>query len=102
MEFSQTGYEHLDNLNTVLQSRFMLEMPEYQPLTKAQMRGALSCFNMLKQFDEFAENAESAMKEYWQSANAFNREDKFINEMAKKLQLTGRQIDSIFEMGLTL
>ncbi len=99
---ANAGYEHLDNMNTVLLSRLNVEPPEFQPLTKAQLRGALNYFNVLKRFDEFADKAEPTIKQRWQSANEFNRQDEFINEIAKKLQLTNRQLDFIFEIGITL
>jgi hypothetical protein len=73
-----------------------------QSISKLQMRSALNYFNVLKKFEDAVEVCTPEIKQYWLSAFEFNRDDEFLIEMAKKLQLTNRQVDFIFEMGATL
>lgn len=67
-----------------------------------QMRKALIYFDVLTQAEEAAAHSDPETQHSWQSATEFNRQDKFLNKIAKKLQLTDRQLDFIFEMGVTL
>jgi hypothetical protein len=71
-------------------------------LSKIQMRKALIYFNVLEQVEEAATHADAETQHSWQSATHFERQDKFLNEIAKKLHLTSKQLDFIFEMGITL
>ena len=71
-------------------------------LSKIQMRKALIYFDVLEQVEAAAAKADAETQHSWQSATHFERQDKFLNEIAKKLHLTDRQLDFIFEMGITL
>jgi hypothetical protein len=73
-----------------------------QSISKLQMRSALNYFNVLKKFEDAVDVCTPEIKQYWLSAFEFNRDDEFLIEMAKRLQLTNRQVDFIFEMGATL
>ncbi len=98
---SQPNYNGNNSIYNAWQAFPDVDCP-IQSISKLQMRSALNYFNVLKRFEDAVEVCTPEIKQYWISAFEFNRDDEFLIGMAKKLQLTNRQLDFIFEMGATL
>jgi hypothetical protein len=79
-----------------------VESVEIQSISKLQLRKSLIYFEVLEQVEEAVAEASQETQDAWYSTKHIRRDDIFLNEVAKKLHFTDRQIDFIFEMGITL
>jgi hypothetical protein len=95
-------YEKDDYASTPVQKFPELEAVEIQSISKLQMRKALIYFEVLEQVEEAIAEEDQETQDNWYSTRHIQRDDRFLNEVAKKLHFTDRQIDFIFEMGVTL
>lgn len=80
----------------------MVELPPFEAITKQQMHKALIYFDALTKVENALANAEPEVQQAWQNARKFNREDKYLSDLAKKAQITDLQLDFIFEVGATM
>jgi hypothetical protein len=99
---------HLRNASSSKQSSNVwqgftdIELPPFESISKTQMSKALIYFDMLINVDRALENVEPEARQAWQNATEFNREDEFLNRIAKKINISDLQLDFIFEIGATL
>lgn len=94
--------EEADALNapiplTVEQKRALL-----QPLSAWQVRKVLTNLGLRDSVEAAVANADAETKDAWQYASSFQRDDAMLNDMAVSLGLTDVQLDSMFELGVTL
>ncbi len=71
-------------------------------ITNMQFRSALKYFDVLKKFDDELRTADEETKAYFQSTFTYFQEDRFIIEMAQKIDLSQLQLKFLFEVGRTL
>lgn len=95
-------HENNDHVSAPVQKFPALEMMDIQSISKLQLRKSLIYFEVLAQVEEAIAEEDQETQESWYSTKRIQRDDKFLNEVAKKLHFTDRQIDFIFEMGITL
>jgi hypothetical protein len=74
---------------------------DFQSISKLQLRKSLIYFEVLEQIEALVENESEEVQSNWYSTKPIQRDDKFLSELAKKLNFSDRQIDFIFEMGTT-
>jgi hypothetical protein len=98
----QPRFDSNESADDVWQFFPPIELPPFDPITKKQFHKALTYFDLLTQVEAVVAKADSEIQSTWQLAAKFNREDKFLKHIAKKLQLTDLQLDFIFEIGITL
>lgn len=79
-----------------------VEAVEAQSISKLQLRKSLIYFEVLEQVEEAVAEASQETQDNWYSTKHIERDDRFLNEIAKKLHFTDRQIDFIFEMGIKM
>jgi len=95
-------YEIGENVSAPMQKLPALQVVEIQSLSKLQIRKALIYFEVLTQVEEAIAEESQETQDSWYSTRRIQRDDKFLNEIAKKLHFTDRQLDFIFEMGVSL
>ena len=95
-------YDKDENVSSSMQPLPALEAMEIQSLSKLQMRKALIYFEVLSQVEEAIAHESQETQDSWYSTKRIQRDDIFLNEIAKKLHFTDRQLDFIFEMGVSL
>ncbi len=95
-------HENNDHVSAPVQKFPALETMDIQSISKLQLRKSLIYFEVLAQVEEAIAEEDQETQESWYSTKRIQRDDKFLNEVAKKLHFTDRQIDFIFEMGATL
>jgi len=95
-------YEKDDHASAPVLTLPELETLEILSISKLQMRKALIYFEVLEQVEEAIAEENQETQDSWYSTRHIQRDDRFLNEVAKKLHFTDRQIDFIFEMGVTL
>lgn len=71
-------------------------------LSAWQVRKVLTLLGMRAQVEAAVATAPAATKDAWQFANEFQRNDPLLNNMAALLGLPSEQLDSMFEIGVTL
>lgn len=71
-------------------------------ITNMQFRSALKYFEVIKKFDDELQTADEETKAYFQSTFTYFQEDRFIIEMAQKINLSQLQLKFLFEVGRTL
>jgi hypothetical protein len=79
-----------------------VEAVKVQSISKLQLHKSLIYFEILEQVEKAVAEESQETQDNWYSTKRIQRDDKFLNEVSKKLQFTDRQIDFIFEMGITL
>lgn len=95
-------YEKNDHFKVPQHSFPQVEVAENQSLSKLQLRKSLIYFEVLEQVEKAIAEESQEVQDNWYSIKRIARDDKILNEMAKKLHFTDRQVDFIFEMGVTL
>ncbi len=95
-------YEKVENVSIPVQRFLEVEVTPIQSISKLQMRRALIYFDVLTQVEEAIANENEETQQSWYSTKDIQRDDKFLNEITKKLHFTDRQIDYIFEIGASL
>jgi hypothetical protein len=95
-------YEKTESVSTPVQEFPEVEVTPIQSISKLQMRRALIYFDVLTQVEEAIALESEETQQSWYSTKDIQRDDKFLNEITKKLHFTDRQIDYIFEIGASL
>jgi hypothetical protein len=95
-------FENDDHAKSHEHSFPQVETVEFQSISKLQLRKSLIYFEVLEQVEAAVAETSQETQDNWYSTKPIERDDKFLNEVAKKLHFTDRQIDFIFEMGVTL
>jgi hypothetical protein len=90
------------NISAPMQNFPVLDVVEMKSLSKLQMRKALIYFEVLSQGEEAIAEESQETQDSWYSTKHVQRDDKFLNEVAKKLHFTDRQLDLIFEIGVSM
>lgn len=96
--YSETNKAKNDSLPSLPE----IDLPPFEQISKPQMNKALIYFDALTKVENALANASADTQQAWQNAKKFDREDDFLNEIAKKAQITDLQLDFIFEIGVTM
>ena len=75
---------------------------QLQPLSAWQVRKVLTQLGLRDSVETAVANADQATKDAWHYASNFQRDDAILNAMAVSLGITASQLDSMFELGITL
>lgn len=72
-------------------------------LTAAQVRLVLLQFGLLETVESYISNSDNdALKIEWANRLTFERSNPLLNTAAQELNLTSEQLDTMFDIGLTL
>ena len=74
----------------------------FQPLSAWQVRKVLTQFNMRAAVEAGVAAADQNTRDAWAYAREFQRDDPVLVGMATALGMTNTQIDSMFDIGITL
>lgn len=74
----------------------------YLPLSAWQVRKVLTQFNLRAAVEAGVAAANQNTKDAWAYAKEFQRDDPVLMGMATALGLTKTQLDSLFDIGITL
>lgn len=73
------------------------------PLTALQIRKVLNQFNLRSQVETIInDRTDQALKDAWQYATEYKRDDDLLNQMIAYIGLTQDQVDQMFTVGATL
>jgi hypothetical protein len=89
-------------LNEPWQGLPEVDLQPFDVISKTQMTKALIYFNILTAIDRALENVDAQSRETWQNATEFHRDDAFLKQLAKKINISELQLDFIFEIGATM
>lgn len=67
-----------------------------------QIRKVLTQYGLRKQVEDAVLNADQNTQDAWHYATSFKRDDAILNGMAVQLSISDEQLDSMFELGITL
>lgn len=74
----------------------------FAPLSAWQVRKVLTQFELRTQVEAAISQSDQNTKDAWQYASLFERDNAVLAVMALALGLSNLQIDSMFEIGITL
>lgn len=74
----------------------------FMPLSAWQVRKILTQFNLRSSVEAGVAAADQNTKDAWAYAKEFQRDDPVLTGMATALGMTNTQIDSMFDIGITL
>lgn len=81
---------------------FDIPVKTFQPLSAWQVRKVLTQFNLRTAVEAGVAAANQNTKDAWAYAKEFQRDDPVLTGMAMALGLTKTQLDSMFDIGITL
>jgi hypothetical protein len=74
----------------------------YQPLSAWQVRKVLTASGLHAQVEAAVLAADQDTQDAWHYASNFQRDDPILNAMAVSLGITPKDLDNIFDLGITL
>jgi hypothetical protein len=74
----------------------------YQPLSAWQIRKVLTASGLRAQVEAAVLAADQDTQDAWHYASNFQRDDPILNAMAVSLGITPKDLDNMFDLGITL
>jgi hypothetical protein len=79
-----------------------IEVLKMESISRLQLRKALIYYELLEKVEEAVALESEELQKNWYSTKRLQRDDAFLNKIAKKLRYTDVQVDYIFLMATSL
>jgi predicted component of type VI protein secretion system len=100
---ANTDYaEYLEQVKTNTPFPADIPVKTYAPLSAWQVRKVLTQFNLRVRVEAAISQADQNTKDAWQYASSFERDNEVLLAMGEALGMSDTQLDSMFEIGITL